>query len=108
MMLETGTASSVTSRSARCWARAAPARPVAISVRVSVAHTGVLTVVDRVTDRIPGKRTRTVMVRAARPAARSRPATRSHRYPSVERSRSGVALCRPSAAWAPMDDAGRP
>jgi len=52
---------------------------VAISVRVRVVEIGTDKVTERVTERRPVKRTLTVIVRPARPALLSRPATRSAR-----------------------------
>ena len=52
---------------------------------------------ERVTARIPAKRTRTVMVRPARWLRRSRPATRSQRCPSTDRISSAVGSRRPNA-----------
>ena len=79
MRLDTATASSVISRSARFWASAVVASSTASSVSVNVSEMAGRTVTDRVTDLMPVNRTRTVIVRAARPAARNRPATRSTR-----------------------------
>jgi len=76
---DTDTPSNVISRSFG-WSRSAPrARATAISVRVNVAEIGAVNVIERATNRIPGKWTRTVTVRPAHSDARRRDATRSHR-----------------------------
>ena len=70
-----------------------------------MAAIGAASVSDRVTERRPANRTRTVTVRPARCLARSRPATRSARWPSTSRTSSRVGRCRPSADCAPTDPA---
>ena len=97
--------SGVVPRWSGCSPIACQASCSAISVRVRVVAIGASSVSERVTERIPANRTRTVTVRPARCLARSRTATRSARWPRTTRSSSEVGCERPRADCAPTDRA---